>query len=224
VGLGRIATIRLVAIERARLTVWPFPKSKTCGCAAGSSLRWECGIAMPNGQSAFALSDEEFPMTMQVGLVGTDGVLIASDTKWMYEPGYIDPSEDQELPRDTFNPRKIFIHHARGIAVSCARKMSTAQYIADKIIYKLKNENCDYPCESIKKIGASVLRSKQLPKDAQCLIVFALPVPRLYFFGFGPVRGKWGPICQKMDSTITAGRQHKSCNLLETTILPTTAD
>jgi hypothetical protein len=27
--------------------------------------------------------EEEFPMTMQVGMVGTDGILIASDTKWM---------------------------------------------------------------------------------------------------------------------------------------------
>jgi hypothetical protein len=181
-------------------------ESKTCGCAVGCSLRWECRLAMPKSQSAFVLSNEEFPMTMQVGMVGTDGVLIASDTQLINTPR-ISPREDSYLPRQPLNARKIMVSHAKGIAISCARVMDTARLIATKIISELGEENLDYPCDSIRAIAAAVLDgihdSEQ--RDAHCLIAIALPSPKLYLLYFGDVNGRLGPICQKMESSIAAG-------------------
>ena len=42
-------------------------------------------------------------------------------------------------------------------------------------------------------------------RDAHCLISFAFPVPRLYFFHFGIVNLKWGPMCQKITTKVVAG-------------------
>jgi hypothetical protein len=70
------------------------------------------------GQSAFVLSDEEFPMTMQVGMIGTNGVLIASDTRVVNDVT-TGPREQSYLPRQTVDAsRKIIINHKRGIAIS----------------------------------------------------------------------------------------------------------
>jgi hypothetical protein len=66
---------------------------------------------MPKNQSAFVL-EEEFPMTMQVGMVGTDGVLIAGDTLLMNTPR-LGPREGQYAPRQTFNSSKIMTSHAK---------------------------------------------------------------------------------------------------------------
>src|SRR5438876_9454760 len=64
--------------------------------------------AMPKVAPAFFLSDEEFPMTMQVGMVGTDGVLIASDTLWMTRPEKSPLlSEKQSSVRGTSNATKL---------------------------------------------------------------------------------------------------------------------
>src|SRR5437870_1913116 len=100
---------------------------------------------MPKSQSAFLLSYEEFPMTMQVGMVGTDGVLIASDTKVMNDIT-TGPSEQPYLPRQTVDAsRKIIIDHKRGIAISLAKGMDTARRVAASIISGLRDEDFAYP-------------------------------------------------------------------------------
>jgi hypothetical protein len=93
-------------------------------------------------------------MTMQVGMVGTDGVLIASDTRWMNTPRW---SNTLEGCRHTFNSSKIRINHERGIAIGFARNMETARQVADDIISSLKDEEWEYPILPIEAIGAKVL-------------------------------------------------------------------
>lgn len=140
-------------------------------------------------------------MTMQVGIVGTDGVLIASDTKWMNTPSMVRGSGDDV--RHSFNSSKIIISESRGIAVSCARNMETARHVANKIISELKDE--EWPILPIEEIGTQVLSSAGERDDAQCLIIFARPIPRLFLFQFAMVNGKWGPLCQKMNTKAVAG-------------------
>jgi hypothetical protein len=64
-----------------------------------------------------AAKGEEIPMTMQVGMVGTDGLLIASDTQW---------TKNRELVRHSIDSTKFNINHDCGIAISRARSMETA--------------------------------------------------------------------------------------------------
>jgi len=71
-------------------------------------------------------------MTMQVGMVGTDGVLIASDTRWMNTPR-LRNNQFWAGGRYTFNSPKIRISHERGIAISCAKDMETARHVANEI-------------------------------------------------------------------------------------------
>ncbi|MFZ0802250.1 MAG: hypothetical protein WAN70_08790 [Terriglobales bacterium] len=64
-------------------------------------------------------------MTMQVAMVGTDGILIASDTQW---------TDNKTDIRTSFNATKFIINHQCGVAVCCARALRTARYLADEII------------------------------------------------------------------------------------------
>ncbi len=142
-------------------------------------------------------------MTMQVGMVGTDGVLIASDTKWHSAPQI--PTEKLWVTgRHSFNSPKIKISEKRGIAVSRALNMETASHVADEIIENLDEHDFPNPVGPIEVIGERVLHTADR-QDAHCLIVLARPVPQLFMFCFGLVDGTRGPICRKMESISFAG-------------------
>jgi hypothetical protein len=134
-------------------------------------------------------------VTMQVGMVGTDGVLVASDTRWMNSPQLVNAVVGA---RHTFSSSKIMVNHERGIAISCARNMETAQHVANGIISG-SNDGTDwqYPIPPIEAIGRKVLLSAGERRDAQCLIVLMSPSPRLFLFQFAMVNGEWGPICNR---------------------------
>lgn len=154
------------------------------------------GIAFPS------VREEEFPMTMQVGMVCTDGILIASDTRTMNTPRWSSGS----IPRTTFNSSKIRISLERGIAVSCARNMETANHLATEIIEKLKEEDFDYPQFPIEAMGRTVLAAaEERRNDAQCLIALQRPTPQLFLFQFGMINAQWGPSCMLMDGKAVAG-------------------
>jgi hypothetical protein len=98
------------------------------------------------------------------------------------------------------------VNHERGIAISCARNMETAQHVANGIISG-SNDGTDwqYPIPPIEAIGRKVLLSAGERRDAQCLIVLMSPSPRLFLFQFAMVNGEWGPICQPMETWAFAG-------------------
>ena len=79
-------------------------------------------------------------MTMQVGMVGDGGVLIASDTLVMDKPKREAASEEQSPVRDTSNESKIIINYKKGIAISCAGTMRSARRVARKIISGLTGD------------------------------------------------------------------------------------
>jgi hypothetical protein len=86
--------------------------------------------------------------------------------------------------------------------------MDTARRIAANVISDLKDEDLNDPCAAITKIGAEVLASltDDERKEAHCLIATVLPTPKLFFFQFGnDLEGKWGPLCQKVDSSLALG-------------------
>jgi len=147
--------------------------------------------------------EEELPMTMQAGMVGTDGILIASDTQWTNSPMLTDRS--WAGGRHGFNSPKIIINHERGMAISCARDMETARHVAREIS-GLKEEGLNRPTEAIEEIIARTLPAAvEQKKEAHCLIALTRPAPQLLLFQFGTLNGKWGPICQKMETKGIAG-------------------
>ena len=82
-------------------------------------------------------------MTIQIGMIGTDGIVIASDTRWMHTPRTITLNEP--YPRQTFDASKIVTDYPRGIAISCAKNMETARLIADRFLEELKDDDARNP-------------------------------------------------------------------------------
>jgi hypothetical protein len=145
--------------------------------------------------------EEELPMTIQVGMVGTDGILIAGDTRWTNTPMLT--NRLYAGGRYGFNSSKIKISPERGIAISQARDMEIAGQIADQIIAELKDEDFRYPASAIAEIAAKM--SFPVKEEAHCLVVLTRPMPQLFHFLFATVQGKWAPICQPMETIAIAG-------------------
>jgi hypothetical protein len=117
----------------------------------------------------FPLSvEEEMPMTMQLGMVGTDGIVLASDTRWTQQGGV----------RHSYDAPKIMINRPRGLAVSCARNMETSTQIADLILAG-SNDTPAPDCLDIHRIASTVAKEAGDRWDAQCLIVSLQPRLRL---------------------------------------------
>src|SRR5436309_1564256 len=134
-----------------------------------------CDFSQPREYPVCCL-EEEFPMTMQIGMVGTDGIILASDTKWM---------DSRENVRHTFSNSKIKLEdfgNGRGIAVSFARNMETSGRMANQIMAKFKDEDWRDPITPIETIAANVLKTAGDSNDAHCLIVLSSAVYGLRLF------------------------------------------
>jgi hypothetical protein len=144
-------------------------------------------------------------MTMQVGMVGSDGVLLASDTRWTYTPR-LRPNELWAGGRYTSSTEKIIISHERQMAITCARNMEVARELAKEIISGISEEECTAPIASLETIGAKVLSScEEKRNDAQCLIAFMYPVPQLFLLQYGTVNARYGAVGQRMHEYGFAG-------------------
>lgn len=152
-------------------------------------------------------------MTMQVGMVGSDGVLIASDTLRTNEPNWLPSLSEKPLQvRQTFGASKIIVAHDGGIAISSAKIMNTAERVANEIIAGLKDGEMAQPRKAIEQIGADVLPfiNGNERKIAHCLIAIIQPPPaRLYSFEFTYEAGPSGPICKpichEVETSVAAG-------------------
>src|SRR6266481_6977564 len=117
------------------------------------------------------ICEDQLPMTMQVGMVGTDGIVLASDTKQVQSTiGGVCSS---------FNASKIKICQERGIAISCARNMETATLVAKNIILGLGDSQMESPIALIENIAKKVIDDPGCRNDVHCLIVLLRPRPRL---------------------------------------------
>lgn len=111
-------------------------------------------------------------MTLQVGFVGTDGIVLASDLKW---------SEIQDGVRQTFLASKIALDEKRMVAISFARTMNASRRVVDAILADISDEEWKHPSEhKIQQVAgkATNFEASSSPKDANCLIV--TPTLHLY--------------------------------------------
>jgi len=142
--------------------------------------------------------EEEIPMTMQVGMVGTDGVLIASDTQRTEEMGL----------RQSYNSSKIRTDEECGVLVSLSGKLVAAGYLADGIITKTKANPTWLESEmgAVQEVEKSVLpRVPQGGEPCSCLVVFTRPEIALYRFQIVQVGISWQLVTDQQSGKVYAG-------------------
>jgi hypothetical protein len=152
-------------------------------------------------QAFLYFEEEGIPMgTMQVGMVGSDGIVLASDTLWSI-PAKI---------RETFNASKLRIDCARGLAISCARSLETATMIAEKLLSDLSHAELSDTgrscCSAIERIAQTFIGHPDLRSDVQCLIASVRPTFRLFRLYSGPLfEGVRQMECQEVTDKSIAG-------------------
>jgi hypothetical protein len=124
-------------------------------------------------------------MTFQLGMVGKDGVLIASDTQWNDETGL----------RHSWNETKVKVNRDAAIVIACAGKLVTAGYLANEII----NETIQNNNWMVADLGAKQrIEDKVLSlasdgsEHCQCQVVFMRPAIKLYCFQIVKTGKRWG--------------------------------
>jgi len=113
-------------------------------------------------------------MTMQVGLIGMGGIVLASDTKITTEPGGMTSAKLGRAIRCASACSKLKFSDDGTIAVSCAEDAESACLVAEHIISDLTEEelaNPDSIPDAIVRIAEATL-SKE-PRQVQCLILLA---------------------------------------------------
>lgn len=141
-------------------------------------------------------------MTMQVAMVGIDGIALASDTRETHPP-ILRENQFWSGIQYGSNASKIRISHERGIAISCALDMEVASQIADGIIRGLKDEDFENPINAIEEIARGFQTQERI--KAQCIVILARPCLQMFMFQFAIINGQWGPHCRKMQSKAIAG-------------------
>ena len=110
-------------------------------------------------------------MTMQVAMVGKDGIVLASDTMWL-SSGELAGQIRVPLPAT-----KIRISDAGDVAVSQARNMETCSLIAREVVQLDGKQISAYRLE---EVANDILGRAGKRADVQCLVVSAKPRPRLF--------------------------------------------
>lgn len=116
-------------------------------------------------------------MTMQIGILASDGIILASDTLANRSPL---PNMNVRLIRQTFGTSKIRVSADKKIAVTCARDMLQAYDLADAIIAGLPQELWATPDQRMLEIAWSELYKHQEWRGVECLVAFAEPQPALF--------------------------------------------
>ncbi|HVZ59202.1 MAG TPA: hypothetical protein VG892_00300 [Terriglobales bacterium] len=143
-------------------------------------------------------------MTIQIGLLGNDGILLAGDTRCTNNPPLY---EVHRGLRVGYNATKIISSHEQKIAIACARNLETARHIANEIISSsMTEEEWLSPILRIEEIGARVLAKADGRNDAHCLIAKMGAQPRLFLFMYATVNGEPGkPLCEEITTNAVAG-------------------
>ena len=127
-------------------------------------------------------------MTMQIGIVGRDGIVLASDTQWT---SVVYRTQDaQPIGR----PMRYIKHSTKiktndKIAVSYAQDKETSYDTAEAILARFP---CENPEAAIREIAESIPSEDR--RDVQGLI--AVPPFELFRFQIAWENGEWTPSCE----------------------------
>ncbi len=108
-------------------------------------------------------------MTLQIGILATDGIVVVGDT-WQYV-------EPEDVPWYGYNSSKIRVSENGRIAAACAHDMDASFAIVEEIFERLSEPRADRRC-AIEEIGGRLASGT----NSECLIAFSDPWPSLYRF------------------------------------------
>jgi hypothetical protein len=158
--------------------------------------------AIASQEFSVLAESEEIPMTMQVGMVGTDGILIASDKVWTLSG-----------IRGSHTATKFRYSVERGVGVACSES-DISLNVAAKIVAELDAGHFEHPCREVERMAGDVMcgfdRSHLkirgiLPPQSQCLIAIAKP------FGLFSLKvGPEGQKCQYIEDKTRVGDTQNS--------------
>ncbi len=135
-------------------------------------------------QSIF--SQEGIPLTMQVGMLACDGIIIASDTQATHLPKQL--SEGQVGQAIRYHTSHTKIKTGTEMFVSYAQDMKTGESVANAILSSFTSND---PQEAIERISASIPEKER--HNVQGLI--AVPPYQLFRFQLAVIDGEWTPTC-----------------------------
>ncbi len=122
---------------------------------------------------------EEVPMTMQVAMVGTDGIVLASDTCWANTLRAMTSNS-----RDTSSSSKIIDNGV--VAIACARNMETSLVIARVILAEMDDDKWENnTCGHIELMAGRIMVTAGDRADIQCLIITTQPTLQLLHLASG---------------------------------------
>ena len=135
-------------------------------------------------------------MTLQIGMLGVDGVILAGDTR-INVPML--PSAD--APWMSYEGQKIHISKSGRVAVSCAHDLQSGSCVAEAIFAQMTYG--DHPgCErEIEELGAAAAQGR----DIQCMVAFADPLPSIYIYTHAKVGDSQLNDCQRIISCAPSG-------------------
>ncbi len=124
-------------------------------------------------------------MTLQVALVGTDGIVLASDRK------NIQPASTQAKGRQSSITTKIAINKANKIAVAWAGH-EVAEIIGKEILLHSQDSDWEYPLSGIQSIGEAVYQKTKtnFPQgdriEGEVIVVLAGVLSKFYAVRISP--------------------------------------
>jgi hypothetical protein len=138
-------------------------------------------------------------MTMQVGMLASDGIILASDTLASRSPL---AGITVRAIRQTFGTSKVRISGDSKVAVTCARDLLQAYHLADALIAGLPQEYWDNPESKMREIALSEV-NRQHWRGAECLIALAEPSPSLYLLQC--ITDSQESVCHRIITYVFAG-------------------
>lgn len=134
-------------------------------------------------------------MTMQFGLVGTDGIALVSDTHMYDENGEI---------RTTSNASKFRLNQQGTIATAWAMK-STGQRVAKAILRQMV-EDSKNPERSLEQIAEEEWHKVADKRLSQLLVALRTPRPRLFAISLSDTN----VMAREIESKVTAGDEQNA--------------
>jgi hypothetical protein len=113
---------------------------------------------------------------MQVGMIANDGIVLASDTRSSREPL---PNAPEGSVWYRYASSKIRIADSGKVAVTCARDMMLASYLAEALLAGLTPEFWTDPEPKMREIGSAEIASRGW-REAECLVALVDPLPALF--------------------------------------------
>jgi len=138
-------------------------------------------------------------MTMQVAMVGTDGIVLASDTCWN-----LTTAEGYYGTRQTSSSSKVIVGGGGVAAIALARNMETSAEIARLIMSEMNVPQWSGdPVERMEVLARGVLSTAGGRDDVQLVVVLSRPKLCLFVvesrgFGSGDLRVTCRPIQDKI--------------------------